>query len=358
MKTLVVKLGTSTLVRQGEIDREYLNSLADQVSAIRAHGWHTVIVTSAAVRAGLNLLGRPRANSLVEKQAAAAIGQIMVMDAYRAAFARTGLHVGQLLLTRADVADRRRFLNARHTVSQLRQWDVVPVVNENDTVATEEIKVGDNDTLAALTALVAEAELVILLSDVDGFYLPGQKEPLPVVEHITPELEAAAGGAGSVGGTGGMRTKLEAARVATSNGIRLVIAHGRAPEVVAQLARGATLGTHFLPTSRLRGRKAWIAFGHRAEGTIVLNERARAALTNKGSSLLPVGVAGVEGDFGRGALVLVRDLRGEVGRGLTNFSSEELRLLAGCHSSEVAARLGRESPIEAIHRDNFTLAGD
>ena len=172
MKTLVVKIGTSTLVRRGGLDQEYLAGLAAQIAALRADDWRTIVVTSGAVRLGLDIIGVPRVQTLAEKQAAAAIGQSLLMRAYRKALEPHGLHVAQLLLTRADMADRRRFLNARHTVRQLFKWGVVPIVNENDTVATDEIKVGDNDTLAALTALVCEADKVLLLSDIDGFYLP------------------------------------------------------------------------------------------------------------------------------------------------------------------------------------------
>jgi len=355
MKTLVVKIGTSTLVRDGELDEAYLEELARQVAVMREEGWRTIVVTSGAVRVGLNVIGRKKAANLAEKQAAAAIGQSLLMRSYRKAFAEREMHVAQLLLTRADTGDRRRFLNARHTVQQLFKWGVVPIVNENDTVATDEIKVGDNDTLASLTALVAEADRVVLLSDIDGFHLPGIEGPVGVIEAITPEIEEAAGGAGSIGGTGGMRTKLDAARIATQNGIEFIIAHGRAPEVVLQLARGAAIGTHFAPTAKLSGRKGWIAYGSRAEGTIRLNDCARAALISKGSSLLPIGIVEVEGEFDAGSLVLVTDHRGEVGRGLSNFSAEDLRRIAGHHSSEVPGILGRETTVEAIHRDDFSL---
>jgi glutamate 5-kinase len=360
MKTLVVKLGTSTVVRDGGIDEIYLKDLARQVDALRESGWRTVIVSSGAVRAGLNVIGRERAATLAEKQAAAAIGQSLLMRSYRIAFATVEMHVAQLLLTRADTGDRRRFLNARHTMAQLFGWGVVPVVNENDTVSTEEIRVGDNDTLAALTALVAEADCVLLLSDIDGFYLPGASGPVPNIEKIDAEIEAAAGGAGSIGGTGGMRTKIEAARIATQAGIELVIAHGREPDVLLKVVHDADcgtkeIGTHFVPSAGLRSRKSWIAYGRRTQGVIHLNDCARSALVGRGSSLLPIGITEIEGEFEPNDLVLVRDSRGEIGRGLTNFSSQELRLLAGRHSSEVPEVLGRPAPSEAIHRDNLTL---
>lgn len=360
MKTLVVKLGTSTLVRDGAIDEVYIASLATQVAQLREEGWQTVIVSSGAVRAGLNVIGLEKASTLPEKQAAAAVGQSMLMRAYRKTFSELGLHVAQLLLTRADTADRRRFLNARHTMNQLFAWGVVPIVNENDTVATDEIRVGDNDTLAALTALVAEADCVLLLSDIDGFYMPGHEGPVPRIEKIDESIEAAAGGAGSIGGTGGMRTKIEAARIATQAGTDMVIAHGREPEVLLKVARGIgagdlKIGTRFMPSANLRSRKSWIAYGRRVEGIIGLNDCARAALVDKGSSLLPIGIVEVEGSFQPGALVLVKDSRGEIGRGLANFSAEDLRLIAGRHSSEINTILGKESAKEAIHRDNLSL---
>lgn len=355
MKTLVVKIGTSTLVKNGVLEESYIAGLARQVFALRQQGWQTVIVTSGAVRVGLDLIGKERALTLYEKQAAASIGQSLLMRAYRRAFNEHEMHVGQLLLTRADTADRRRFLNARHTMQQLLAWGVVPVVNENDTVATEEIRVGDNDTLAALTALVADADMVLLLSDIDGFYLPGHDGPVPVISAITSEIEAAAGGAGSIGGTGGMRTKIEAARIATQAGIEMVIAHGRAENVVLRVASGEPLGTHFEPTAGLRGRKRWIAYGRRSEGKIHLNDCARPHLVDKGSSLLAIGITSVEGDFQRGSLVVVEDRDGEIARGFTNFSAEDLRIIAGHHSRDIPELLGREAPNEAIHRDNMTL---
>jgi glutamate 5-kinase len=355
MKTLVVKIGTSTIIRAGKADEAFLNSLARQVHHLRSHDWRTVIVTSGAVRFGLDVIGRARASTLAEKQAAAAIGQSLLMRAYRRAFEEFELPVAQLLLTRADVADRRRFLNARHTMEQLFKWGVVPIVNENDTVATEEIRFGDNDTLASLSALVAPADKVLLLSDVDGFYLPGRDAPEVLVPRITAEIEAAAGGAGSIGGTGGMRTKIEAARIATQAGIDLHIAHGRAPEIVQRVALGEQVGTQFVALKAARNRKHWIAHAKASEGTLWMNECARAVLLRNGSSLLPVGIERVDGNFAVGALLSIRDGRGEFGRGLSNFSSADMARIAGRHSSQVSEVLARTAPAEAIHRDNLSL---
>lgn len=355
MKTIVIKLGTSTITRNGVVEQEYLNQLARQVATLRAEHWRVVIVTSGSIRIGLDTIHKERAVRLPEKQAAAAIGQSLLMRAYRRAFDAVDTHVAQLLLTRSDVSDRRRFLNARHTMTQLFKWGVIPVVNENDTVATEEIRFGDNDTLASLTALVAEADLVVLLSDVDGFYLPGASEPVPRIERITEEIEAAAGGAGTIGGTGGMRTKIEAARIATQAGIELVIAHGRTEDIVVRVARGETSGTRFAARANLRGRKRWIAFGRHTQGTLILNDRARAAIVDKGSSLLPIGIVGVEGHFEPGALVSIRDSAGEYARGLSNYSADDLRHIAGLHSSQITEVLGRSDFKEAVHRDNLSL---
>ena len=358
MKTLVIKIGTSTLVQSGAIDDLFLRDLARQIATLRAEDWQSVVVTSGAVRAGLNVLNRERAQNLAEKQAAAAIGQSLLMRAYRRALGEEHLHVAQMLLTRADLGDRRRFLNARHTANQLFAWGVVPIINENDTVSTEEIRVGDNDTLAALSGLVVGADKVLLLSDVDGFYLPGEKTPESQIETISSEIEAAAGGAGSIGGTGGMKTKLEAARIATRAGSELVIAQGRAPDIILRVARGEEVGTRFLASSqgRLNARKSWLAHGRRVEGTLHLHPRARAALVERGSSLLPVGIERVEGEFGSGALVSVRDEKGEIGRGVSRFSGEDLRRIAGRKSGELPGILGRESAPEAIHRDEFSLS--
>lgn len=356
MKTLVVKIGTSTLVRDGEICDSFIADLARQVAGLRAEGWRVAVVSSGAVRAGLDVIGRDKANNLAEKQAAAAIGQSLLMRAYRVALAPHDLHVAQILLTRADVSDRRRFLNARHTFEQLFAWGVVPVVNENDSVSTEEIRVGDNDTLAALTALTAQADKVLLLSDVDGFYLPGQDKPESEIPEITDEIIAAAGGAGSVGGTGGMRTKLDAARIATDAGVELVIASGRAENIVVRVAREEKIGTRFTAPKRLNARKSWIAHGRAVEGTLVLNRHARAALVERGASLLPIGIERVEGEFAAGALVRFRDEIGEIGRGLCAFSSAELSLIAGRRTGEVGKVLGRDAATAAVHRDNLSLS--
>lgn len=362
MKTLVVKIGTSTLVRKGKVDDGYIAEVARQITELRARGWRVVLVSSGAIRAGLDAIGRERALRLPEKQAAAAIGQNLLMRSYRRAFNLTETPIAQILLTRSDIADRQRFLNARHTFSQLFKWNVVPIVNENDTISTEEIRFGDNDMLASLTAFVVEARKVLLLSDVDGFYLPGQKKPVPQIESITEEIEAAAGGAGTTGGTGGMRAKIEAARIATQSGIELVIAHGRAEDIILRVAEpeefpagDGEAGTRFLPSARLRGRKRWIAYGRHAQGTLIMKPEARAPLTKNGSSLLPIGIEKVEGDFEPGALVSVRDENGPYARGLTNFSSHELAQIAGKHSSEIRTVLGHTNFQEAIHRDNLIL---
>ena len=356
MKTLVVKIGTSTLVRDGEISQNFIADLARQIAILRGENWRVAIVSSGAVRAGLNVIGREKANNLAEKQAAAAIGQSLLMREYRVALAPHNLHVAQILLTRADVADRRRFLNARHTFEQLFAWGVVPIVNENDTVSTEEIRVGDNDTLAALTALVCQADKVLLLSDVDGFYLPAKTAPESEIAQITPEIVAAAGGAGTIGATGGMKTKLDAARIATDAGVELVIASGRAPDVVLRVAREEPIGTRFSAPKRLNARKSWIAHGRAVEGTLILNPRARAALTERGASLLPIGVERVEGEFAAGALVRFRDEIGEIGRGLCAFSSAELVLIAGHKSEELREILGHEVSSVAVHRDDLSLS--
>ena len=357
MKTLVVKIGTSTLVRNSTVDEAYIADVARQVNELRANHWRVVIVSSGAVRAGLDAIGRERATRLQEKQAAAAIGQNLMMRAYRRAFNAYETPIAQILLTRSDLEDRRRFINTRRTFSQLFSWGVMPIVNENDTVSTEEIRFGDNDMLASLTAFVVEADQVLLLSDIDGFYMPGEKKPLAQVEAITSEIEEAAGGAGSIGGTGGMRTKIEAARAATKSGIELVIARGREQNIITRVVGGQeVVGTRFLTSSSLRSRKRWVAYGRHAQGVLVMKPDARVPLTQKGSSLLPIGIQAVEGEFQQGALVSVCDEKGLYARGLTNFSSEELRLIAGKHSSQIPDILGRSDFKEAIHRDNLILA--
>ncbi len=311
-----------------------------------------------------------RLSTLPYKQAAAAVGQGLLMHTYTEAFGRRNVAVAQVLLTRDDLADRRRFLNARNTIKALLALGVVPIINENDTVAVDEIKFGDNDQLAAHVALLIEADLLLILSDVEGLYdrksedgsrkPEGGRDDFPIirtVERIDSAIEALAGGSGSGVGTGGMRTKIEAARIATASGIAVVIAKGRRERVVADVVAGAEIGTTFLAGSgRLRGRKRWIAAGSRPCGSVTVNKGAAEKLYAAGVSLLAVGILEVCGEFGTGDLVEVCDESGRCfARGLTNYGAEVLRSIRGLRSDQIESVLGDKSCDEVIHRDNLVV---
>jgi len=370
LKRVVVKVGTSTLTGGGLVpDRVFINRLAAQVARERESGRQMVLVTSGAIRAGMAPLGlteRPR--TIPEKQAAASVGQTALMSLYADIFANYGIAVGQVLLTRDDLRNRTRYVNARNTFEALLSRNALPIVNENDTVATDEIKVGDNDTLAALVTSLLNADALLLLSDVAGLY---DKNPsvfaearlIERVEVLTPEVLAAAGGSGSAAGTGGMRTKLAAAKIATESGAVLWIANGRRANVIADcLASVPGAGTYFAPVTKpASARKRWLAFGSgEPKGAIVVNTCARRVLEEEGRSLLPVGIVGVRGRFAAGDAVAVCDEEGSVfARGLTEYGSEEVARVAGQTTAKMGVALGLPEGTrvrqEVIHRDQLVL---
>jgi glutamate 5-kinase len=360
-RTIVVKVGTSTLTDgEGRLDRQFLPSLTSQLCDLMDEERRVVLVTSGAVRAGVEQLGwegRPRTVPL--KQAAAAVGQGRLMALYAAALAERGRVAGQVLLTRQLAQDRPTYLNAQTTLAALLRHRVLPIVNENDTVATEELQFGDNDTLAALVASLVRAELLILLTNVDGL-LDAEGQVIARVTAITEELRALAGGAGKHG-SGGMVTKLLAAEIAGAAGVRTVIAPGRRPGVVTEIVHGAKLGTTFVPPARkLRGRKHWLAYGTQPSGSITVNLRARRALVEEHKSLLPAGVVAVAGPFAAGETVSLRSEDGaEFARGLVTCSRQEAERVMGLHTTQAAEILGRPGVVELVHRDNLVvLAGD
>ncbi|HEY8418253.1 MAG TPA: glutamate 5-kinase [Limnochordales bacterium] len=361
----MVKIGTSSLTApDGSLNTSRIEQLADEAVALRRTGRQLVLVTSGAIGVGAKRLGfSKRPQTIPEKQAAAAVGQGLLMQAYERAFLARQLVVAQVLLTREDIADRRRHLNSRNTLCKLLELDVIPVVNENDTVAVDEIRLGDNDTLSALVATLVEADLLVILSDVDGLYSGDPRRSrdarrLDVVEKITPELEAAAGGAGSTFGTGGMATKLQAARIATAAGIPLFLTSGAPANVLQTVLAGEAVGTLFLPCPRpLRARQRWLAFHQRPRGRIEVDAGAAKALVENGKSLLPAGVVRVEGDFAEGDLVQVCDTSGrELARGLVNYSARDLRRIQGSRTADIAAILGYKDFDEVIHRDNLVVS--
>jgi glutamate 5-kinase len=363
-KRLIVKIGSALLVDDatGDIRRAWLAALVADLARCRARGQEVLIVSSGAVAVGRRHLGLVgRALKLEEKQAAAATGQIRLAHAYQEALAKHGLTVAQILLTPEDTEERRRHLNARATLEQLLALGAVPVINENDTVATAEIRFGDNDRLAARVAQMISADTLVLLSDIDGLYTAdprknGDARHIPVVRELTAEIEAMGGEANSSDSSGGMVTKLAAARIAMGAGCRMVIARGEPMQPLAAIEAGAPC-TWFLPAAEPRtARKRWIAGTLNPVGTLVVDEGAAAAL-KRGTSLLPAGVVAVEGSFERGDAVIVRSRAGrEVARGLSAYSSEDARAIAGHKSGEIEAILGYRGRDEMIHRDDLVVS--
>jgi glutamate 5-kinase len=366
IRRLVVKVGSGLVTTPAAgPDRRRIGALAADLVAARGEtGREVVLVTSGAIATGMARLAlshRPR--SMPDKQAAAAVGQSALMRHYEAAFKRHGLAVGQVLLTAQDIGDRARYLNARNTLLALLRFGVLPVVNENDTVAVEEIKVGDNDNLSALVASLIEADLLVLLTDVDGLYTANpavdrDARKLDTVEAVTDDIARLVWDGAGAGAVGGMATKLQAAQKAASAGVPMIIANGRTERVLARLLGGEPLGTFFAPrTDRLGARKRWIAFAVPPQGRLTVDAGAVQALTLGGKSLLPSGVVKVDGDFAAGEVVaVVTEEEGkEFARGLVNFDAPELRRIRGAKTREIELRLGYKSFDEVIHRDNLVI---
>jgi glutamate 5-kinase len=362
-RRIVVKIGSSTLTRDGRLRPDKFTALARDVSRLIQSGRQVVVVSSGAIAIGAHRLGWGHAGESVrEKQAAAAVGQIGLVELYQRRFANRGLHVGQVLLTRAGLDDRERFLNARRTMLELLRLGVVPIVNENDTIATEEIRFGDNDNLAATIVNAVDADLLVILTDVDGLYekapVPGESRPplIRTVEKITPGIRIAASGAGTRFGSGGMITKLEAATNAGRSGAATVLCNGRVTGILEKLVNGEQHGTLFEPGQKLRSKKHWLAFTAKTRGRIAIDEGAVRALVDRGRSLLPAGILRVEGDFEIGDSVACVDGRGmEIARGLAVYSSADIDRLAGLPTKEIARVLGYTNGDEIIHRDDLVL---
>ena len=363
-KRMVVKVGSSSVAHPtGKPNLSQIEALVRQLADLSNQGREVILVTSGAIGTGagkLGLSGRPK--TIPQKQAAAAVGQGILMHIYEKFFAEYGVTVGQVLLTREDFSDRRRFLNARNALITLLRYGVIPVINENDTVAVDEIKFGDNDTLSALVAGLVDAELLILLSDIDGLYTADPRcnpaaELVREVREITPEIEALAGGAGSRLGTGGMVTKIQAARVAMHSGVVTVICSSKEKDAVRRVAAGEELGTVFWPlANKLEKKKRWIAYGAVPSGRVFIDAGAVNALVEGGKSLLPSGVTGVEGSFEMGSTVSIIGPDGkEIGRGIVYYSSGEIEKIKGARTADIARLLGYKDYDEVIHRDNLVL---
>jgi len=363
-RRLVVKVGSSLVTADGRgIDHAAVGRWAEQIAALRVTGKQIVLVSSGAIAEGMQRLGWTRRPAAIHAlQAAAAVGQMGLVQAYESAFAQFGLRTAQILLTHEDLADRRRYLNARSTLLTLLELDVIPIINENDTVTTDEIRVGDNDTLGALVTNLIEADVLLLLTDQDGLYnADPRKDPAATLVHRAqagdPMLEAMASDAGSLLGRGGMLTKVLAAKRAARSGASTVIASGRAEQVLTRLAAGERIGTELVAeTLTLAARKQWLADHVRLAGRLTLDPGAVRALSREGKSLLPIGVVACEGQFERGEVVGCCDPEGrEVARGLVNYSAAETQRILRKPSSEIEAILGYVDEPELIHRDNLVL---
>jgi glutamate 5-kinase len=361
---VVVKVGSSLLVdrARGALKQEWLDALVADLAGLHKRGVDILVVSSGAIALGRTAHGFSKgALKLEDSQAAAAIGQIALARAWAAALATHGITAGQVLLTLQDTEERRRYLNARATLARLSAMRAVPVINENDTVATSEIRYGDNDRLAARVATMASADLLILLSDIAGLYeAPPSQNPsaklLPIVERINPQIEAMAGGAASELSRGGMRTKIEAARIATTAGTHMVIADGRIEHPIARIAGGGPCTWFLTPSNPMAARKIWIGGSLELKGAVHVDSGAAKALYG-GKSLLPAGVTRVEGAFSRGDCVAIRNADGaEIGRGLVAYDALHAERIRGRNSRDIADLLGAPGRAEMIHRDDMALA--
>jgi glutamate 5-kinase len=347
----------------GALDMGVIGRICDEIALLHQQGLQVVVVSSGAIAAGRSILGltdKPR--TIPHKQAAAAVGQTRLMQAYEVSLAPHNLNTAQVLLTSEDLGSRQRFLNARATLDALLGFGIVPIINENDTVVVDEIKFGDNDNLSALVTNVAEAHLLLILTDIEGFYSADPNTNpdatlIPLIKGITREVERAAGGSGSTVGTGGMATKVAAAKKAGKNGVATIMVSGKRSGIISAAVRGDEVGTLFLPSGiGINRRKHWIAYTLKPSGRIIVDDGARGALLRKGKSLLPSGVVQVEGKFERGACVRLCGLDGvEFARGLSDYSSAESARLAGCKSLEIEKILGYHYGDVIVHRDNLVL---
>lgn len=364
-RRVVLKVGSALLVDRGRgrLNHAWLAALAEDIADLHAKGADVLVVSSGAIAMGRTVLGLPSGPlKLEESQAAAAVGQIALARTWSEVLAHHGITAGQILVTLADTEQRRRYLNARATTLKLLEMRAVPVINENDTVATSEIRYGDNDRLAARVATMIGADLLVLFSDIDGLYTaPPASDPnaahIPVVERITPAIEAMAGGAASELSRGGMRTKVEAGKIATAGGTHMIIADGRAKNPLKRVAEGGRCTWFLTPSNPATARKTWIAGALEPRGILYVDEGAERALRS-GASLLPVGVRRIEGTFRRGDAVTIRSDARVLGRGLVAYDAEEAARIVGRPSREIEAILGYPGRAEMVHRDDMALTFD
>jgi glutamate 5-kinase len=362
-KRIVIKIGSAVLTENGVLHRPAIDRLVDDIAFLKKKGYQPAVVSSGAIASGVGKMGLSRKpETIPQKQAVAAIGQGSLMYAYEEAFSRHGLLVAQLLLTREDLTNRQRYLNACNALGTLLEWGIIPIINENDTVAVEEIKFGDNDNLSALITHLIDSELLIVLTDTEGLYDRDPREDptaslIPVVDQIDGQILGYTSKYSGQWGLGGMRSKIMAARKVTASGVPVIITSGRQEGVLRAIIKGKPLGTLFLPQKpTLSRRKHWIAFTLKHKGEIMVDEGARRALLEKGKSLLPSGIIGVRGRFGIGACVRLLDDKMEVlGQGLVNYSSSDIKKIQGLKTSQIEERLEYKQSDEVIHRDNMVI---
>ncbi len=366
-RRIVVKFGTSLLTAgTSKLNHEKMDDLVNQITCLHERGAEIIVVTSGAIAAGREKLGLPRKiKGIPYKQVLASVGQGRLMNLYERLFEQHGITVAQALLTRADLLDRHGYLNTRNTLLALMEMGVVCIVNENDVVAVDEIreaKFGDNDNLSAMVANLVDANLLMIMTDIDGLYTadPNKDQDaklIPIVEKIDASIEGLVSGSTSGLGTGGMVTKIEAAKMATACGVTVVIANGRLPGILVKLAEGQSIGTSFIPfTTQLGSRERWMVSGLRTRGTLVVDSGAALALKRQKRSLLAAGIKEVEGNFHRGDIVNILDPEGtRLGCGITNYDSEELIEIKGIHSDKISSRLGHDYGSEVIHRNNLVI---
>ena len=363
-RRIVIKVGTSTLTHTtGKLNLSRMAELVTQITDLHRAGKEITLVTSGAVGAGMGRLGlSEKPASIIERQALAAIGQGLLMHEYEKLFSEQGLIIAQILLTRDDLSNRQRYLNARNTILTLLKYQAVPIINENDTVATEELKIGENDTLSALVTGLIEGDLLLLLSDVDGLYTADPRiDPtatlISCVTEINENIKSSAGGTGSAFGSGGMVTKIEAAQMAVAAGATMVLMNGDQPGRIKDLFNGKSVGTVFQCNQPVvNSRKRWIAYGPQLNGTIVVDHGAAKALLKQGKSLLPSGINALDGEFEVGDLVkILNSEKVELGRGLSNYNSSQLRRILGKKSGEIELILGFKAADEVVHRDNLVI---
>lgn len=365
-KSIIIKIGTSLLSGQRAFEGHVMEAVVQELCALKLNDkLDILIVSSGAVGCGMRTLGlTKRPTILPQKQAVAAVGQTTLIHYYETLFATygEGMHAAQVLLTLADLDNRDTYLNVRNTLQTLFEMkNIVPIINENDSTAHEELRFGDNDTLSARIAAKLDADMLIILTDVDGLFDKDPKEPgaklIPQVAQITPELEEMAGDAGSIAGTGGMKTKLAAAKIAAASGVKVILANGHLKGVLHGVLDGSAPCTRFaVPPVTLSHRKRWIAFGRAAQGALTIDAGAENALLNKGKSLLAAGITGVEGHFGFGDAVTIRNSnKQDIARGLVNYGHEEINKIKGAKTSAIAEILGQKNYDEVVHRDNLVV---